>query len=66
VNRATVLDKDIEPIFTEPRKGDIKHSMADISKAKKILKYHPNSNFNEGLSLIVKWFNQKTESIMGG
>lgn len=37
------------PIFLEKRAGDIEHSKADISKAKKILGYDPQTTFDEGL-----------------
>lgn len=35
------LDVDIKPIYGPDRKGDIKHSNADISKARKLLEYDP-------------------------
>lgn len=51
-----VLDKKIEPSYDDVRPGDIKHSFADISKAKKILKYEPSVSFGEGLRKTVLWF----------
>jgi len=54
-----ILDKDVEPIFTESRKADVKHSMADVSKAKELLKYYPITDFVEGLNRTVRWFNQE-------
>lgn len=50
------LSKDIEPIFGQDRKGDIKHSNADISKAKELLKYDPDYNFKNGLALAIEWY----------
>ena len=38
------------------RKGDIPHSLASIEKAKKILEYHPEFNFENGLKLAVDWY----------
>ena len=38
------------------RLGDIKHSHADISKAKKLLGYKPIVNFEEGLKKTIEWF----------
>lgn len=38
-----------KPIYTEPRKGDIFESLADISQAQKILHYQPTIYFNEGI-----------------
>lgn len=50
------LDKDIEPIFGPERAGDIKHSNADISKAKRLLGYEPEYSTAEGLSLVIDWY----------
>jgi UDP-glucose 4-epimerase len=38
------------------RIGDVKHSLADISAAKKCLGYHPTVDFREGLSRTVEWY----------
>ena len=38
------------------RKGDIPHSLASIEKAKRILGYHPEFNFERGLKLAVEWY----------
>ncbi len=51
----------INPIYKEERKGDIKHSEADIKKAKKILKYNPSYNIEEGLKQTVQWFREKSK-----
>ena len=51
-----ILGKNIEPIFAEPRKGDIRHSMADISSARKILGFEPEVSFEKGLEETVAWF----------
>ena len=39
----------LEPEFVEERKGDVKHSLADISKARHVLNYEPEIGFKEGL-----------------
>lgn len=51
--------KSIKPIFGPPRSGDIAHSLADISLAKKHLKYSPNSSLSEGLKRTIDWFSKK-------
>lgn len=51
-----VLKKEIRPNFGPDRAGDIKHSNADISKAKKLLGYKPEYNFERGLSLAIDWY----------
>ena len=43
-------------IFKEFRKGDIRHSLADIRKIRKVLKYHPLLKFEEGLTSTIEWF----------
>ena len=53
-----VLDKEIKPTYEEPRPGDIKHSYADISKARKMLKYEPSVSFSEGLGETVRWYKE--------
>lgn len=50
------LGKDIEPIFAKERKGDIKHSNADITKAKKMLGYEPDYDFEKGLKEAIFWY----------
>ena len=50
------LGKDIEPNFGPDRKGDIKHSNADISKAKNLLGYDPEYDFAKGLNEAIEWY----------
>lgn len=52
------LGKDIEPHFGPDRKGDIKHSNADITKAKKLLGYAPEYNFERGLQEAIAWYKE--------
>lgn len=52
------LNKNIEPIFGPERAGDIKHSNADISKAKMILGYNPEYDFERGLNEAIDWYKE--------
>ncbi|MDD6312489.1 MAG: SDR family oxidoreductase [Firmicutes bacterium] len=52
------LGKDIEPNFGPDRAGDIKHSNADISKAKKLLGYDPEYSFEDGIKLAIEWYKE--------
>lgn len=52
------LGKKIEPRFGADRKGDIKHSNADISKARKLLGYDPEYDFASGLSEAIEWYKE--------
>ena len=55
---AKALGKDIEPHFGPDRKGDIKHSNADITKAKDLLGYAPEYNFERGLQEAIAWYKE--------
>lgn len=52
------LDKKAEVIHREDRAGDIRNSLADISKAKSALGYHPSHSFEQGLMETVRAFGQ--------
>lgn len=52
------LGKDIEPIFGPYRVGDIKHSNADINKAKELLGYRPDWDFEKGIKTAIKWYSE--------
>ena len=46
----------MQPLFGPERKGDVKHSLADISKAKHFLGYNPGINVEEGLRKTFNWY----------
>lgn len=50
------LGVDREPNFGPDRAGDIKHSNADISKAKEKLGYDPEYDFKKGIALAIDWY----------
>lgn len=50
------LGKNVEPNFGPDRAGDIKHSNADISKARKMLGYDPEYDFARGIELAIEWY----------
>lgn len=52
------LGKDIQPIYAPDRRGDIKHSNADISKAREMLGYQPEWNFEDGISKAIEWYKE--------
>ena len=53
-----LLNSDFEATYREPRAGDIRDSLADISLAKKFLGYQPSKNFEEGLKDTISFFTQ--------
>ncbi len=52
------LGKEIEPHFGPDRAGDIKHSNADISKARELLGYEPEYDFASGIALAIEWYRE--------
>lgn len=46
----------LEPAYREFRAGDIRHSRADISKAKRLLGYFPSHTFDQGIAKAVEWY----------
>lgn len=50
------LNVDIEPVFGPARKGDIKHSNADIRKARELLGYDPEWSFERGIAAAIEWY----------
>lgn len=52
------LGKSIEPKFGPERAGDIKHSNADITKAKEMLGYSPDWSFEEGIKEAIDWYKE--------
>jgi UDP-N-acetylglucosamine 4-epimerase len=59
--RALLLDKfprlrDHKPTYMDFRKGDVRHSLADISKASKMLGFEPTHRIDEGLKQAMGWY----------
>ncbi|GFI43991.1 UDP-N-acetylglucosamine 4-epimerase [Lachnospiraceae bacterium] len=52
------LNVNIEPKFGPDRAGDIKHSNADINKAKKMLGYDPEWSFERGIKAAIEWYRE--------
>jgi UDP-N-acetylglucosamine 4-epimerase len=53
-----ILGIDAKPQYREARKGDVRNSLADISKAKNLLGYAPQFTFADGLPITVEFFAQ--------
>jgi UDP-glucose 4-epimerase len=51
-----ILEKDMQPVYEATRAGDVKHSLADISKAKEKMKYDVQVTTDQGLKLTAEWF----------
>lgn len=46
----------IEPVYRDFREGDVRHSQADISRARELLGYHPAHTVDQGLAVTCEWF----------
>lgn len=51
-----LLGKHIEPVFVDPRPGDVRHSRAAIDKAREKLGYEPVVSFEEGVAHTLQWY----------
>lgn len=51
-----ILGKNVKPVYTDPRLGDVKHSLADITRAGQLLGYEPVISFKQGLALAIDWY----------
>ena len=45
-----------QPIYRDFRPGDVRHSLADISKAQRMLSYDPSHRIGQGLALAMPWY----------
>jgi len=45
-----------EPIYSDFRRGDIRHTEADVGKAERLLGYHPSHSLEQGLAEAMAWF----------
>jgi UDP-glucose 4-epimerase len=51
-----------DPKYGPERTGDVKHSLADISKAREHLGYEPRVDFEQGLKATVEWYREPVPS----
>jgi UDP-glucose 4-epimerase len=56
-----ILGKEVHPRYEPPRVGDIRHSLADIGRAKG-MGYHPDFSLDDGLIETIQWFRNGTIS----
>ena len=53
-----IVGKNVKPIYTDPRPGDVKHSLADISLARKTIGYKSVISFKAGLEKAIDWYSK--------
>jgi UDP-N-acetylglucosamine 4-epimerase len=54
--------KELRPVYQETRPGDVRHSHADISKARELLSYQPTHDVDTGLTEALDWYVEHAES----
>jgi nucleoside-diphosphate-sugar epimerase len=57
-----IMGKGIKPNYEPARQGDVRHSVADISKSEKIMDYVPPISLAEGLQRVVAWYRDQKPS----
>ena len=55
---AKLLGQPFDPLYLPPRAGDIKYSLADMSRAKELLDYEAKISFAEGLAMAIGWYRE--------
>jgi nucleoside-diphosphate-sugar epimerase len=53
-----ILGRNIKPIYTDPRPGDVKHSLADITLAEQLIGFKPKVSFRQGLEKAIDWYRE--------
>ncbi len=51
-----IVGKNVKPTHLPSRKGDVKHSLADITQAKKLIGFKPVVSFKDGLKKAIEWY----------
>lgn len=59
INKA--VGADIAPIYGAERAGDVKHSLAEISKIQNRMNYKPSVFFGEGIERVIRWYEQEAK-----
>jgi len=49
----------IEPVHTPKRGGDVRHTHADISRARELLGWEPQARWDDSVAATVSWFGQR-------
>ena len=62
IAKALGLEEPVPAAFEAPRPGDVRHSLADITRARQVLGYHAAVDTAEGLRRTVAWYRQALTS----
>lgn len=56
----SILGASVRPVHVDERPGDIRHSLADISRARAALGFEPGVGFREGLEITIRWYRERS------
>jgi nucleoside-diphosphate-sugar epimerase len=59
----SIIGGSVDPVYAEPRAGDVRDSQADIGKARALLGYQPRVSFEEGLRRTIQWYRAQASSV---
>jgi nucleoside-diphosphate-sugar epimerase len=59
----SIIGGSVDPVYAEPRAGDVRDSQADIGKARALLGYQPSVSFEEGLRRTIQWYRAQASSV---
>jgi UDP-glucose 4-epimerase len=57
-----ILGTRLEPVYEAARAGDVRHSVADVGRARDLLGYAPAISLQEGLERVLAWFRENREA----
>jgi len=57
-----IIGRRLNPIYDDLRPGDIKDSLADVSKARNKINYNPKYNLEKGIKVTIKWFQEQRKN----
>jgi len=56
-----ILGSDVPAVYEPARPGDVRHSVADVSKSREMIGYVPRISLEEGLRRVLDWYRQRRE-----
>lgn len=59
-NICEITGIDLQPHYREERKGDVRHSLANVDKAQQLIGYQPEVTIQKGLQTTVEWYKQSS------
>lgn len=60
-NLRKLIGRDIKPIYGDEIKGDAKHTLSNVDKARQLIGYEPTTSIEVGLEKFVEWFRENQD-----